>query len=859
MLKHSLGRILAQLWRRKLYSFISILSLTIGLSVFSLIFLHVKWELSYDRGWPDSGHIYRAITKQIDRQQSNANDLIRLADIGQLPVYLAEYIEASTILRNQGVSVEREDGNINVSLRLTNGDFTRLFQPELLMGDLQRTIQEPGLVALEEDTAIRLFGSVANAIDQRLTFLGGRGFTVRNGQATQMQGESLEFEVGAIYRLPRPVSTATEFGALALHGEYSARLSFSTFDNVVTWMKFKPGVAMATVDQSLPNYVDGNFTSVPPETGIKPSDVYDLSLEPLHGIYFYGQTSTNTFFGGDIARVITFSVIGLLVLLAACTNVVSISLAGILERTREVGILKAVGAQRGQLTLQYLGEAQLLTWLALVPTLVLTNMLHPSFARLLSLRSLPEPGLQELLIIIAIAVVLGLLVGLYPALVLARQKPVDSLKGQASTKQAGLLNLRTILVGGQFTCALLLLVGTLALYTQLQVARGQPLGFNQDNLLWLSSAGFTDVPGDDVLINALESVPGVQRAVPIATTPSTTDVSSMSSNSGELVLSTTDENGIPAARRPVGHDHFSFLEIPVLAGREFDAERDFTETQSRENEEASRNAINNRQPGEPAVMPVQRVLLNSVAARALGHDDPEAVVGQRIYARVNAGAFIVLYPLDVIGVVGDNMYYSLRARPGAEYYVYSPGTLGVRIAAALMLRYDDSVEDNIGERVREAWTQVSGAEPASVSFVETRLDAIYNEEKRESILLLICAGMALLLSTIGLYGLVSVAMKTQIKEIGVRKVLGASRTRIIGIFLLRFIKLMLPANLVAWPVAVYFVLQWIQRFPYQMDKAWLLPICLAGSALVLLVTCGTVAGLCYRAAGVRPTRCLRYE
>src|SRR5690606_6043445 len=98
----------------------------------------------------------------------------------------------------------------------------------------------------------------------------------------------------------------------------------------------------------------------------------------------------------------------------------------------------------------------------------------------------------------------------------------------ASTKQAGLLNLRTILVGGQFTCALLLLVGTLALYTQLQVARGQPLGFNQDNLLWLSSAGFTDVPGDDVLINALESVPGVQRAVPIATTPSTTDVSSMS-------------------------------------------------------------------------------------------------------------------------------------------------------------------------------------------------------------------------------------------------------------------------------------------------------------------------------------------
>src|SRR5690606_8189011 len=168
-------------------------------------------------------------------------------------------------------------------------------------------------------------------------------------------------------------------------------------------------------------------------------------------------------------------------------------------------------------------------------------------------------------------------------------------------------------------------------------------------------------------------------------------------------------------------------------------------------------------------------------------------------------------------------------------------------------------EDAIGDRIRQAWAQVTGAEPASLVFIESRLDAIYSEEQRESTLLLICAGMALLLSTIGLYGLVSVAMKTQVKEIGVRKVLGASRARIVGIFLLRFIKPMLPANLIAWPVAVYFVLQWIERFPYQLDKAWLLPICLVGSVLVLLVTCGTVAALSARAAGARPTQCLRYE
>src|SRR5690606_34532449 len=141
---------------------------------------------------------------------------------------------------------------------------------------------------------------------------------------------------------------------------------------------------------------------------------------------------------------------------------------------------------------------------------------------------------------------------------------------------------------------------------------------------------------------------------------------------------------------------------------------------------------------------------------------------------------------DVIGVVGDSMYYSLRSRPVAEVYVYSPGAIGgARIAATLMLRYDSLVEDDIGVRVRDVWTQTTGVEPASLVFIESRLDAVYSAEQREGTLLLICAGMALLLSTIGLYGLVSVAMKTQIKEIGVRKVLGATRARIVGIFLLR--------------------------------------------------------------------------
>jgi putative ABC transport system permease protein len=176
----------------------------------------------------------------------------------------------------------------------------------------------------------------------------------------------------------------------------------------------------------------------------------------------------------------------------------------------------------------------------------------------------------------------------------------------------------------------------------------------------------------------------------------------------------------------------------------------------------------------------------------------------------------------------------------------------------VLLRYDNAVASTIAKRVSDVAQEVTGS-PTELIFLDQRVAQVFTEEQRESRLLLMCAGLALFLSCVGLYGLVSVALKTQVKEIGVRKVLGASTLDVVKTFLSRFSIPVLAANIIAWPVAAYSVFAWIARFPYQLDKIWLLPICLGATVLVLMIAWVTVGALTFKAASTRPVKSLRYE
>ena len=698
---------------------------------------------------------------------------------------------------------------------------------------------DTGFIALELEQAVTLFGSAEAAMGERITLGGSLSFSSAPGFVA---AQPTEFEVAALYRLPEPITRSTFFQGIVPDNAYSSRLLSSMNGNrsasANVWVKLAKGVAVDLVDEQLDRYLDEYLLHTRENLdlrGARYSDLFDFKLQALSDIYF-GEVPEQP--SGNPVRLLTFSVVALLVLLAGCSNVVSLGLAAALERRREVGIRKAVGALQRDIMWQHLGESLALSLLALVPVVALVLLLHAPFANLLSVNTMPDPGAVEYLLMLGITLLVGLVNGLYPAFVLSRVKPVAVLKAQAAQTSFRKLNLRSVLVALQFCFSILLLVITLSLYLQLWVTRHQPLGLNAENLA-LASVNFDVLMSradiSDVLASELERVPGITGVSTIVTMPIIG--SNTTPSPYEIVRTRQEDSGVKAQRVAFKPGLFALLDIPLLAGRELDAARDMLPPPA--------------SADDP--LPVQNVIINRVAMNALRLADPQQAVGERFFSLFDYGSGATLSPIEIVGVVEDSMVRSIRQRPGAEFYYLEPFS-----GPQVLFRYEEAAEAEIAKRVSDVVLAVSGF-ASQPSFMEERLEQAFTQEQRESRLLLMCAALALALSCIGLYGLVSVALRTQVKEIGVRKVLGATTRSIVATFLKRFSVPVLLANLLAWPLAVYFVLRWIQQFPYQLDKAWLLPICLGTTAVVLLVAWLTVGALTWRAASARPVKSLRYE
>lgn len=845
MLKHYLLTTLRQLWKRRLYSAISLLSLIVGLTVFCLIVLNVRHELSYNTRWTDGEQVYRMTHKQGGTNATlpytpgfSSVFLLKITDyVGD---YVTSYAEISTFTTSIDDSTQQESSSQQpFQVTLADSNFLGVFDLPVVAGRMESVIEGSGFIALDTELAELLYGSAEAAMGKSFTLKGAPAFSTN---PAFMPSQATDFEVAAVFALPEPVTRATQFQAVVANNDYSGNLlpgfNGERNRNLTVWMKLPAGMDPETVNTQLDRYLDEYLITTRGPTELRGgsySDLFDFRLQPLSDIYF--NTSIGESPQGDTTRLWTFGVVALLVLMAGGSNVISLGLAAAMERRREVGIRKAVGAVQQSIMVQSLGEGVVLSLLALVPTILLVQLLHPAFAGLLSIANMPDPGLLEIALITGICLGVGLINGLYPSLVLARVKPVAALRAQAGqTRLQRRLNLRSILVTAQFCFSIMLLVVTSGLYLQLQITRNQPLGFDVNNLA-VASVDFqllqTRSDIGEVLTNALAAIPGISGASPVLAQP----LQNNSAANIQIVNTQQDFEGVPVKNMPVKPGLFDLLGIPRLAGRDFDAASDVMPPRDPQSTE----------------QPVRRVIINRSAVRALGFSDPEAVIGQRYYLLQDTGARRSYDPVEVIGVMEDSMLSTLRERPGAEFYYFEPLP-----NASVLFRYDQAVEAHILARVNEAAIQVAGVS-AQTTFLEERITQTFAEEQRESRLLLVCAGLAFFLSCVGLYGLVSVALRTQVKEIGVRKVLGSSTVGVVKVFLSRFSVPVLVANIIAWPVAVYAVFEWIQRFPYQLEKMWLVPICLITTALVLLIAWVTVGVLTLRVASAPPVRSLRYE
>jgi putative ABC transport system permease protein len=606
------------------------------------------------------------------------------------------------------------------------------------------------------------------------------------------------------------------------------------------WLKLNPGIntdafnakQAAFVEQEITRYND----SLGP--GRKISDHFIQSWQPLSEIHFNPHTREIGPEAGDPMRVAAVALIGLLVLLVGCSNSVSLSLVAALARRREIGVRKAAGALPHEIMQQQLAESVHKALLALLPALAALELLASPLEALLPSMSV-DPSWIDLALLAVIALCVGLVCGVYPALVLSGTRPQSVLRAGAQPGLNSGMNLRTALVGAQFCVASLLLIVTSALYVQLAVTRAQPLGFDADNLILLER----NEDGDSMpaLRAELEQLPGVTAVVQGATLPPNADLP-INFGAITLVANLTDTAGIDAQEVSAGPDFIDFMRMRILAGRGFDAALDAPPAQ--------------QQPIAPgAEPPLTPIVINEAAARELGLT-PEQAVNFQLHqrARNRRTGEVMSRPLRVVGVMEDNLYISLRRRAGPIAYFPTGGARSI-----LLLRYDDASESTIQQAINDTAQRVHGKPLRAIDFLEPQIDATFMTERNEGKLLLICGALALVLASIGLYGLAAFAVERQVKEVGVRKVLGASVGAIVGLFVWRFARPIVLANIVAWPFASYFIVQWIQRFPYQMEPAWLAPLCIATLAMVLLIALLTVSTLTTRAATVNPVRSLRYE
>lgn len=832
-----LAAALRNLWRNKLHSLINLASLTVGLTVFAFAFTHAKYEFSYNTRWPGAERIHRLV---IERQglpgtPDGSGDILRAVSYEPFKQYFSEDIDRITSIEETSVKLADTDDTFFYRTHAVEANFTDIFKLDVIAGSIEQVLQGPGFIAIEETVAARFPKLMAPG--KRIRLEGG---DTRNPSV-------LEYEIAAIFRSPKPVSSAVQFSLLILKHEYSAKLLPLAFPNgnLKVWLTFKPGVSIEALHAQLPDHIDRTVTaynaSLP--AGDRISNHHRYRFQPLSSLRFEPVGVETGSRQPDLAQVLTVVMIGLLVLLVGCSNSISLGLAAVMERRRDIGIHKAVGALQENIMAQFLCESVLLALFALIPAWALVQWLFPVFKTLLRLPADFTASTAELMWLSIIAIAAGLASGIYPALVLARVRPQQVLKSGNRGNVRGLQGLRTLLVGTQFCFAVMLMIVTLALFMQLRVLRQQPLGYDPHNLVFLTTFLFAQTPqGITAVMEELSKVPGVEAVSWMGNPPG----SSLPVGINAPKFISRGDSATEATVRidGTGYDAFPMLQIPLVAGRMFDPARD---TLDNDGAGSPLPAANERKP-----VPV---MLNRSAARALGFASPEAAVDQLVFNQyMGADGAMSELPYLVVGVVEDSMIASLRRLPGPDAYMLVNST-------NILLRYEDSVALSIQQNLADAMQRITGSTSYSnqIAFIEPRIAAEFTIEDNQSRLLLYCAGLAVFLSCIGLYGLAAFTMQRNVKEVGVRKVMGASVSTLVVLYLWRYARPVLIAAIIASPVAIYFVLQWIQRFPYQLQSKWLLPLCLAAGSIVMIIAMFTVAGIVAKAAAAQPVKSLRYE
>ncbi len=813
MLKNYFKIAFRNLWNNKGYSAINIFGLAVGLAACLLITLYVIDELSYDRYNDKADRIYR-INSDLHFGGGNLHITQTSDMMGELLKKDFPQVEEFTrIYSNEGAKLIKK-GNAFINeqnIAYVDSTFFRVFTLPAMHGNTKTALDEPNTMVVTESTAKKYFGTPDVL---------GKTIEIKNDATT------IPYKITAVIK-DIPHNSHFNFDFMLSMKSANYQWGQLTSHNLNTYLLLKKGTDYKAFEKNFDLYKTKyvlpyaqQFIKIESmEEFERSGNRLDYSLIPLTKIHLYSDYSFELSPSGNIQYVYIFSAVALFILLLACINFMNLSTAHSARRAKEVGIRKVLGTERKTLIIQFLVESTITAFIALVIALAIAYLVMPLFnaeaVKSLTMADLLNIKLLPILLLLPFAV--GLLAGSYPAFFLSQFRPVVVLKGNSNSgfKKS---SLRNVLVVFQFATSVILISATIIVYKQLHYIQNTKLGFNKDQVLVIN-----DTYALNGKVKAFKNEVLAMNGVISGTISSFLPVSSSSRSdntySKDAVMDV--DNAIDMQTWAVDYDYLKTMGMEIVKGRNFSPEFGTDST---------------------------AILITETTAKLLGYDDP---INKNLYAPAGEYEDNSFVPLHIIGVVKDFHFESLRQEIGplCMRLGNSTGTISFKVAAASTGGLINQIENK--------WKAMAPELPFSYRFLDDSFNEMYKNEQRVGSLAITFAVLAILIACLGLFGLVTYMAEQRTKEIGIRKVLGASITNVVTMISKDFLVLVAVACVIAFPVAWYAMDKWLADYAYRIDIEWW--IFLAAGFTALAIALITISFKAIKAAIVNPAKSLRTE
>ena len=812
MLRNYLKIAIRSLWKNKTFSFINIAGLAIGLSCFLLIALYVLDELSFDKYNANADRIYR-INSDIRFGGADLHMPVTSDMMGQLLKKDYPQVEQYTRLYSFNGDKLVKKGNEYIEeehVAHADSTFFDVFTLPAIEGNTRTALDEPNTVVITESMAKKYF-------PQDASHGLGKNIEVKDEKSPL-------YKVTAVIK-DMPENSHFHFDFLFSMKNVDYNWGQLTSHNFYTYIRLKQGTDYKAFEKNFDQYIDKyvlpeakqfmNINSM--EEFKKAGNSLVYSLMPLTQIHLHSNRQFELSPGGNIQYVYIFSAVALFILIIACINFMNLTTARSANRAREVGIRKVLGTEKGQLVKQFLFESTAMVIMALLIAIPLVWLVLPLFndmaAKQMTATSLFTPYILPLLI--ALPFVVGLLAGSYPAFFLSAFRPIEVLKGKLKLgAKSG--SLRSVLVVFQFWASIILIIGTVVVYRQLHYIQTRNLGFNKDQVLVVYGVNALNnnlVPFRDEVLQ----LPGVSSGTLSGYLPVANSFRSDNTWSTEAVMTT--KNGFDMQNWQIDYDYIKTLGMQVIKGRNFSKE--FGSDSS-------------------------AIIINETTAKIIGYKDP---IGKQLFRAVDQQGHTGAY--TIIGVVRNFNFETLHHEVGPLAFELSRGG-----GFASFKVGTDNINQLIA-KIQSKWKSMAPGEPFSHRFLDDSFDEMYRSEQRVGKIALVFSVLAIFIACLGLFGLATFIAEQRTKEIGIRKVLGASVQGIVQMLSKDFMKLVAIYFVIAAPTAWYFMNKWLQDFAYRINISWW--IFVAAGLAALLIALVTVSFQAIRAAITNPVKSLRTE